>query len=163
MRLGDVFENKDLQELNLGKALDAVVSPVRKIQNTWRRSGELADLAKARAQANWNSPTSDTNVPNAEPNTAGTTLDTSQLAQQSADRLAQKQKDQQQAIKQMKATQRSNAQAEKARDKLVAAVKVAKSKPGFQQTLQDKNLIKQAAAKGIHEGEFYSKFLERLL
>ena len=42
---------------------------------------------------------------------------------------------------------------------LVAAVKAAKEKPAFQQTVQDKLTIKKGAEKGIRESVFKSNFL----
>jgi hypothetical protein len=41
----------------------------------------------------------------------------------------------------------------------VAAVKAAKEKPAFQQTVQDKLTIKKGAEKGIRESVFKSNFL----
>ncbi len=87
-------------------------------------------------------------------------------AQSKADRDAA---DRAEADKQIAATKAANAAAAQADNELVAAVKAAKAKPGFQQTAQDKLTIQKGAAKGIHESknkkkkkivaEFNSKFL----
>lgn len=90
------------------------------------------------------------------------TLDLNKLKQQNQAKQARDQANQQQAIKQMQQTQQSNAAAAAAAADLAARVKAEKQKPGFQ---QDKGLLRQAAAKGIHESqqkpavEFHSKFL----
>jgi hypothetical protein len=63
----------------------------------------------------------------------------------------QGQTDQQQAIQQMDQTKQANAQAAAADAELVAAVKAAKAKPGFQQTALDKATLKKGAEKGIYE------------
>ena len=108
------------------------------------------------------------NAPAQQPAPQGAqSLDLDQLKQQSQARQAQGQSDQQAAVQQMKQTQQANAAAAQADNELVAAVKAAKAKPGFQQTAQDKLAIQKGAAKGIHESkkkkkivaEFKSNFL----
>ena len=88
-------------------------------------------------------------------------------AKAKADRDAKIAADAAERDQQIAATKQANAAAAQADNDLVAAVKAAKAKPGFQQTAQDRLTIQQGAAKGIHESkkkkkvvaEFNSKFL----
>jgi hypothetical protein len=89
-------------------------------------------------------------------------------AKAAADKAAKNQADADQRNADIEKTKQANAQTAAADAALVAAVKAAKEKPGFQQTAQDKLTIQQGAAKGIHESkkkkkkklaEFKSKFL----
>jgi hypothetical protein len=89
-------------------------------------------------------------------------------AKAAADKAAKNQADADQRNADIEKTKQANATASAADDALVAAVKAAKAKPGFQQTASDKLAIQQGAAKGIHESkkkkkkklaEFKSKFL----
>lgn len=78
----------------------------------------------------------------------GQALDLDQLKAQSQAKQQQGVEAQQQAMQQMQQTQQANAATSQADNELVARVKAEKAKPGFQ---QDKGLLRQAAAKGIHE------------
>jgi hypothetical protein len=112
--------------------------------------------------------------PAAAPAEQGTSVELNPNA--AADKLAKGQADQAAASQQMAATQQANA-AKSADDTAIkAAADAAKAKPGFQQTLADKNAIKAAADKGIREAEekkkklkkkkvveFYSKFLGKTI
>ena len=90
-------------------------------------------------------------------------------AKAAADKQAKNAADAAERDAQIAATKQANATAAQADNDLVAAVKAAKAKPGFQQTAQDKLAIQQGAAKGIHESkkkkkkkvvaEFKSNFL----
>lgn len=95
----------------------------------------------------------------------GAAVDTSKMK---ADRDAKNAADAAERNKQIAATKQANAATAQADNELVAAVKAAKAKPGFQQTAQDKLTIQKGAAKGIHESkkkkkkvvaEFNSRFL----
>jgi hypothetical protein len=95
---------------------------------------------------------------------AAQSLDLNQLKKDREARLAAGQVSQQQAQQQMAQTKATNAQTSQADNALIAAVKAAKAKPGFQQTLSDKNAIKQGAAKGIYESLGLKKYTKlRLL
>jgi len=95
---------------------------------------------------------------------AAQSLDLDQLKKDREAKLAAGQVDQQQAQQQMAQTKATNAQTSQADNALIAAVKAAKAKPGFQQTLTDKNAIKQGAAKGIYESLGLKKYTKpRLL
>ena len=95
---------------------------------------------------------------------AAQSLDLDQLKKDREARLAAGQVSQQQAQQQMAQTKATNAQTSQADNALIAAVKAAKAKPGFQQTLSDKNAIKQGAAKGIYESLGLKKYTKlRLL
>jgi len=89
---------------------------------------------------------------------AAQSLDLDQLKKDREAKLAAGQVDQQQAQQQMAQTKATNAQTSQADNALIAAVKAAKAKPGFQQTLTDKNAIKQGAAKGIYESLGLKKY-----
>jgi len=77
--------------------------------------------------------------PAAAPAPAAQSLDLDQLKKDKEAKLAAGQVSQQQAQQQMAQTQATNAQTSQAENALIAAVKAAKVKPGFQQTLTDKN------------------------
>jgi len=95
---------------------------------------------------------------------AAQSLDLDQLKKDREAKLAAGQVSQQQAQQQMAQTKATNAQTSQADNALIAAVKAAKAKPGFQQTLTDKNAIKQGAAKGIYESLGLKKYTKpRLL
>jgi hypothetical protein len=84
----------------------------------------------------------------------GQAVDLDQLKQQRQAKQDQGVADQQVAMGQMAQTKQANAATAQADNDLVAAVKAAKAKPGFQQTAQDKLTIQKGAAKGIHESVF---------
>ena len=69
--------------------------------------------------------------------------------QQPDDGLTQGQRDQQQAVQQMKTTADANAAASGQRNEVEAAGKAAAAKPGFQRTAADKLAIKQAQDMGV--------------
>ena len=94
---------------------------------------------------------------------AAQSLDLDQLKKDREVKLAAGQVDQQQAQQQMAQTKATNAQTSQADNALIAAVKAAKAKPGFQQTLTDKNAIKQGAAKGIYESLGLKKYTKSRL
>jgi hypothetical protein len=75
-----------------------------------------------------------------------------------AKKLAQGQAEQQQAIKQMKATQASNAAKSDDDEQIRRAASAARAKPGFQQTATDRQAIKTAARRGIKETTAYEQF-----
>ena len=85
-------------------------------------------------------------------------LDLDQLKKDREAKLAAGQVSQQQAQQQIAQTKATNAQTSQADNALIAAVKAAKAKPGFQQTLTDKNAIKQGASKGIYESLGLKKY-----
>ena len=101
--------------------------------------------------------------PAAAPAPAAQSLDLDQLKKDREAKLAAGQVDQQQAQQQMAQTKATNAQTSQADNALIAAVKAAKAKPGFQQTLTDKNAIKQGAAKGIYESLGLKKYTKSRL
>ena len=110
-----------------------------------------------------------TPAPGAEtaPAPAGATINP---AKAQADRDAKNAADAAERNKQIAATTQANAAAAQTDNNLIAAVKAAKAKPGFQQTAQDKLTIQKGAAKGIHESkkkkiiaEFNSKFLGKTI
>jgi hypothetical protein len=81
----------------------------------------------------------------------GQALDLDALKQRREAEKAAGIQSQQTAQAQMKATAASNAATAAADNQLVARVRAEKQKPGFQ---QNKGLIRQAAAKGIHESKY---------
>jgi hypothetical protein len=97
------------------------------------------------------------------PAPAAQSLDLDQLKKDREAKLAAGQVDQHQAQQQIAHTQATNAQTSQADNALIAAVKAAKAKPGFQQTLTDKNAIKQGAAKGIYESLGLKKYTKSRL
>ena len=97
------------------------------------------------------------------PAPAAQSLDLDQLKKDREAKLAAGQVDQQQAQQQIAQTKATNAQTSQADNALIAAVKAAKAKPGFQQTLTDKNAIKQGAAKGIYESLGLKKYTKSRL
>lgn len=108
-------------------------------------------------------PTKPAAVPTPAPAPAAQSLDLDQLKKDREAKLAAGQVDQQQAQQQMAQTKATNAQTSQADNALIAAVKAAKAKPGFQQTLTDKNAIKQGAAKGIYESLGLKKYTKSRL
>ena len=94
---------------------------------------------------------------------AAQSLDLDQLKKDREAKLAAGQVDQQQAQQQIAQTKATTAQTSQADNALIAAVKAAKAKPGFQQTLTDKNAIKQGAAKGIYESLGLKKYTKSRL
>ena len=108
-------------------------------------------------------PTKPAAVPAPAPAPTAQSLDLDQLKKDREAKLAAGQVDQQQAQQQMAQTKATNAQTSQADNALIAAVKAAKAKPGFQQTLTDKNAIKQGAAKGIYESLGLKKYTKSRL
>jgi uncharacterized membrane protein len=85
-------------------------------------------------------------TPTTTPAPQGSTYDPTNAA---ANRLAKGQADQQQALKQMAATQKANSPISQQYSTIKAAATAALAKPGFEQTAADKLAIKQAAANNI--------------
>ena len=114
----------------------------RPVQPTMQSQQRQAALDAANA-APTTSPTP-TTPQTSEPQ--GTTYDPSKAA---ANRLAKGQAAQQQALKQMAATQKANSPISQQYSTIKAAAAAALAKPGFQQSPEDKLAIKQAAANNI--------------
>lgn len=120
------------------------------------------DAFKAQQAQAGSAPAADTTAPT----TGAGVIDPAKSA---ADKQAKNAADAAERDAQIAATKQANAAAAQADNDLVAAVKAAKAKPGFQQTAQDKLTIQKGAAKGIHESkkkkkkkivaEFKSNFL----
>ena len=116
-------------------------------------AGQLAKGAAAQPNTMANAPVSKTNT--AKPAApAGTAMPTKPYQVPVRQQLP---------IQQMAQTKATNAQTSQADNALIAAVKAAKAKPGFQQTLTDKNAIKQGAAKGIYESLGLKKYTKSRL
>ena len=116
--------------------------PVQPTMQSQQRQAAL-DAANAAPTTPTTSPTP-TTPQTSEPQ--GTTYDPSKAA---ANRLAKGQAAQQQALKQMAATQKANSPISQQYSTIKAAAAAALAKPGFQQSPEDKLAIKQAAANNI--------------
>ena len=125
---------------------------------------QKSDLAKELAKS--------TSAPAAAPAAQPAQDVSARLSQMRAGQTAQNQANSALRQQQVAQTTAANAQSAQADAALIAAVKAAKAKPGFQQTAQDKLTIKQGAEKGIHESkkkkkksvaEFKSNFLGRMI
>jgi hypothetical protein len=112
----------------------------RPVQPTMQSQQRQAALDAANA-----TPTTPT-TPTTTPAPQGTTYDPTNAA---ANRLAKGQAAQQQALKQMAATQKANSPISQQYSTIKAAATAALAKPGFEQTAADKLAIKQAAANNI--------------
>ena len=115
----------------------------RPVQPTMQSQQRQAALDAANA-----APTTSTTptTPTTTPAPQGTTYDPTNAA---ANRLAKGQAAQQQALKQMAATQKANSPISQQYSTIKAAATAALAKPGFEQTAADKLAIKQAAANNI--------------
>ena len=122
--------------------VDAVIQQVDQLQPPEKKE-VLAALQKPAAPAK--------EEPAAQPaaNAAAQPAAQSGAEQQPDDGLTQGQRDQQQAVQQMKTTADANAAASGQRNEVEAAGKAAAAKPGFQRTAADKLAIKQAQDMGV--------------
>ena len=125
-----------------GGDVDAIIQQVDQLQPPEKKE-VLAALQKPAALAK--------EEPAAQPaaNAAAQPAAQSGAEQQPADGLTQGQRDQQQAVQQMKTTADANAAASGQRNEVEAAGKAAAAKPGFQRTAADKLAIKQAQDMGV--------------
>ena len=122
--------------------VDAIIQQVDQLQPPEKKE-VLAALQKPAAPAK--------EEPAAQPaaNAAAQPAAQSGAEQQPDDGLTQGQRDQQQAVQQMKTTADANAAASGQRNEVEAAGKAAAAKPGFQRTAADKLAIKQAQDMGV--------------
>ena len=122
--------------------VDAVIQQVDQLQPPEKKE-VLAALQKPAAPAK--------EEPAAQPaaNADAQPAAQSGAEQQPDDGLTQGQRDQQQAVQQMKTTADANAAASGQRNEVEAAGKAAAAKPGFQRTAADKLAIKQAQDMGV--------------
>ena len=125
-----------------GIDVDAIIQQVDQLQPPEKKE-VLAALQKPAAPAK--------EEPAAQPaaNAAAQPAAQSGAEQQPDDGLTQGQRDQQQAVQQMKTTADANAAASGQRNEVEAAGKAAAAKPGFQRTAADKLAIKQAQDMGV--------------
>ena len=125
-----------------GGDVDAIIQQVDQLQPPEKKE-VLAALQKPAAPAK--------EEPAAQPaaNAAAQPAAQSGAEQQPDDGLTQGQRDQQQAVQQMKTTADANAAASGQRNEVEAAGKAAAAKPGFQRTAADKLAIKQAQDMGV--------------
>ena len=125
-----------------GSDVDAIIQQVDQLQPPEKKE-VLAALQKPAAPAK--------EEPAAQPaaNAAAQPAAQSGAEQQPDDGLTQGQRDQQQAVQQMKTTADANAAASGQRNEVEAAGKAAAAKPGFQRTAADKLAIKQAQDMGV--------------
>jgi hypothetical protein len=115
----------------------------RPVQPTMQSQQRQAALDAANAAPTTSTPPT---TPTTTPAPQGTTYDPTNAA---ANRLAKGQAAQQQALKQMAATQKANSPISQQYSTIKAAATAALAKPGFEQTAADKLAIKQAAANNI--------------
>ena len=124
--------------------VDAIIQQVDQLQPPEKKE-VLAALQKPAAPAK-EEPAAQ---PAADANAAAQPAAQSGAEQQPDDGLTQGQRDQQQAVQQMKTTADANAAASGQRNEVEAAGKAAAAKPGFQRTAADKLAIKQAQDMGV--------------
>ena len=125
--------------------VDAIIQQVDQLQPPEKKE-VLAALQKPAAPAKEEpaaQPGAAAEQPAAEPAAQGG------AEQQPNDGLTQGQRDQQQAVQQMKATADANAAASGKNNEAEAAAKAAAAKPGFQRTAADKLAIQKAQEMGI--------------
>ena len=127
-----------------GGDVDAIIQQVDQLQPPEKKE-VLAALQKPAAPAK-EEPAAQ---PAADANAAAQPAAQSGAEQQPDDGLTQGQRDQQQAVQQMKTTADANAAASGQRNEVEAAGKAAAAKPGFQRTAADKLAIKQAQDMGV--------------
>ena len=127
-----------------GSDVDAIIQQVDQLQPPEKKE-VLAALQKPAAPAK-EEPAAQ---PAADANAAAQPAAQSGAEQQPDDGLTQGQRDQQQAVQQMKTTADANAAASGQRNEVEAAGKAAAAKPGFQRTAADKLAIKQAQDMGV--------------
>ena len=117
-----------------------------------KKSGMLAPATVTQAKTGADATGTETDA------TASTGTQAAPTAPSAPNSLSSKQIDQQNAIKQMKATQSANAAKSSSDEQIRAAYKAAIAKPAFQQTLADKNAIKAGNSRGIKESAISKQY-----